>query len=83
MAVADIPKALTPFGQVENLLTREHQGTGLGLPLVNSLVAKQNGTLDIDSELNRGTTVTIVFPAERIINRAPGAKAVSKRADVA
>ena len=83
MAIADIPKALTPFGQVENLLTREHQGTGLGLPLVNSLVVEQNGTLDIDSEPNRGTTVTIVFPAERIINRATRTKAVSKRADVA
>jgi len=83
IAAADLSKALTPFGQVENLLTRKQQGTGLGLPLVNSLVQQQDGTLDIDSELTRGTTVTIVFPAERVVKRPPAKAVAPKRAGAA
>src|SRR3546814_8690280 len=30
MAAQDIPKALAPFGQVRGVLSRDHQGTGLG-----------------------------------------------------
>jgi PAS domain S-box-containing protein len=83
IAAEDISKALTPFGQVENLLTREQQGTGLGLPLVNSLVEQQDGTMTIESEPNRGTTVTIVFPAERVIDGTPAAPEVGTKAGAA
>ncbi|MEO3434117.1 ATP-binding protein [Inquilinus sp. CAU 1745] len=58
--------AMQPFGQVENSFTRRHDGTGLGLPLVNKLVAMHQGTVDIASEIGRGTTVTIRFPEERL-----------------
>ena len=37
IAAADVPKALANFGQVENVLDRYHEGTGLGLPLVASM----------------------------------------------
>jgi PAS domain S-box-containing protein len=83
IAAADISKALTPFGQVENLLTREHQGTGLGLPLVNSLVEQQDGTMTIESEPSRGTTVTIVFPAERVIDKTPVTRDLGTKAGAA
>jgi len=83
IAAEDISKALMPFGQVENLLTREHQGTGLGLPLVNSLVEQQDGTMTIDSEPNRGTTVTIVFPAARVVCETPTTTDVGTRAGAA
>ncbi len=33
IALGDIPKALTPFGQVDSRLDRKYEGTGLGLPL--------------------------------------------------
>ncbi|MGH6960277.1 MAG: PAS domain-containing sensor histidine kinase, partial [Dongiaceae bacterium] len=33
MAEDDIPRAMTPFGQIDNVLTRNQAGTGLGLPL--------------------------------------------------
>ena len=38
MAPEHVPVALTPFAQVENAYTRRYDGTGLGLPLVKSLV---------------------------------------------
>ncbi|GER03897.1 hypothetical protein JCM17846_15790 [Iodidimonas nitroreducens] len=39
MSKEDIAQALTPFGQVDGAMTRRHQGTGLGLPLVAAFVA--------------------------------------------
>ncbi|MDE1900176.1 MAG: PAS domain S-box protein [Alphaproteobacteria bacterium] len=66
IAPDDIAVALTPFGQIESALSRKHQGTGLGLPLTKALVELHGGTLDLVSELGNGTTVTLLFPAERI-----------------
>ncbi len=41
----------------------QHRGTGLGLSLVRSFVHLHGGTVTINSEVGRGTTVTCVFPA--------------------
>jgi PAS domain S-box-containing protein len=65
MAPEDIPRALQPFGQVDNSLARPHGGTGLGLPLAQRLVELHGGRLTIDSELGKGTTVTVALPPER------------------
>jgi signal transduction histidine kinase len=65
MAAEDIPRALQPFGQIDNSLARPHGGTGLGLPLAQRLVELHGGTMALDSELGKGTTVTIVLPPER------------------
>ncbi|MDH3917706.1 MAG: ATP-binding protein, partial [Rhodospirillales bacterium] len=45
----------------------EHEGTGLGLPLVEQILKLHGGSLEIESELGRGTTATIRFPAGRVI----------------
>jgi PAS domain S-box-containing protein len=65
MAADDIPRALQPFGQVDNSLSRPHGGTGLGLPLAIRLVELHGGIVTVDSELGVGTTVTFILPAER------------------
>ncbi len=66
MAPDEIPVALSRFGQVDNRLARKFEGTGLGLPLSKRLAELHGGTLTIESEQNVGTTVTVVFPAERL-----------------
>lgn len=66
MAPQDIPKALAPFEQVRGVLTREHQGTGLGLPLVKSLTELLGGHFDLASEPGRGTVATITLPLRQI-----------------
>jgi len=73
MTPEHIAIALAPFGQVDNRLARRYEGTGLGLPLVKRLVELHGGTLAIDSALGRGTTVTVLLPADHIIKRAAAA----------
>jgi signal transduction histidine kinase len=63
MDAADIPKALEPFGQISNAMTRAHEGTGLGLPLSKSLVELHGGQFSLVSAPGQGTTVMITLPS--------------------
>ncbi|MGE3622295.1 MAG: PAS domain-containing sensor histidine kinase [Bdellovibrionales bacterium] len=67
IAPEDMPVALAPFGQIESALSRKTQGTGLGLPLTKALVELHGGTLDLQSKIGAGTSVTVVLPAERVV----------------
>ena len=78
IAREDIPLALSVFGQVENDCAQ--QGTGLGLPLAKALAELHGGTLDLQSELGRGTTVTLRLPAYRIVAPALAMEAPAKDA---
>lgn len=69
IAPDDIPKALASFGQVDSELGRAHQGTGLGLPLTKSLVELHDGSFDLESEVDVGTTITVRFPNSRIVSK--------------
>ena len=70
IAREDIWKAMSPFMQVDSNLGRKFEGTGLGLSLTKALIELHGGTLAIDSEVGVGTTVTVCFPAERVIAQA-------------
>ena len=74
IADADLPRVMAPFGQADSSLARGYEGTGLGLPLTKSLVELHGGRLELESELGRGTTVTVSLPAERV-------RAANSRAD--
>ncbi|MEE8623305.1 MAG: ATP-binding protein, partial [Alphaproteobacteria bacterium] len=67
MAKEDIRRALAPFQQIDSDLDRKYEGTGLGLPLVKSLVEMHGGSLELESEVGVGTTVTVRFPADRVV----------------
>ncbi|MCR9218841.1 MAG: PAS-domain containing protein [Alphaproteobacteria bacterium] len=66
MAPKEIPIALEPFQQIDSDLSRRYQGTGLGLPLVKSLIELHGGRLEIDSAPDEGSRVTLYFPAARL-----------------
>ena len=66
IAAEDIPKVLSPFGQVDSSLAREYEGTGLGLHLTRNLVELHGGRLVIESELGRGTEISVHFPPGRV-----------------
>ncbi len=64
MAPQDLARALAPFGQVDNKLSRRYDGTGLGLPLTKKLVELMRGKFDIKSEIGLGTSITLSFPIQ-------------------
>lgn len=69
LSAKEIEKALSPFGQIDNALDRSGTGTGLGLPLSNAIIKIHGGDIEILSEKGIGTTVSIILPAFRIIDR--------------
>lgn len=62
----EIEKALSPFGQIQNELSRSNSGTGLGLTLANALIGLHEGKLDLFSQKGVGTTVMLTLPASRV-----------------
>jgi len=64
-------RVLEPFGQIEDHLTRQNEGVGLGLPTARALVKLHGGELTIHSRLGAGTTVEIRLPANRVRGSAP------------
>ncbi len=66
MTSAEIEKATSPFGQVETSLDRSGAGVGLGIPLSKAIMGIHGGRLEILSEKGIGTTLSLVFPAERV-----------------
>ncbi|MBI3706345.1 MAG: PAS domain S-box protein [Proteobacteria bacterium] len=67
IAAEDLAKLMQPFTQIENVYQRKHQGTGLGLTLVRSLVELHGGSIKIDSMPDHGTVVTVRLAAARIL----------------
>ena len=68
----DMGKIMAPFGQAESSLSRRFDGAGLGLPLARRFMDMHGGKLTISSAPGHGTTVTLHFPAARLV----GAKAI-------
>lgn len=64
IAQKDISRAMSPFGQVENIMTRKFEGTGLGLPITQKFVELMGGKFAIESVVNKGTTITVSLPLE-------------------
>ena len=58
----EIDTALRPFGQVNSGFDKQHEGTGLGLPISNELVKMHNGAMKVQSEKGVGTLVSVFLP---------------------
>jgi len=67
IAPEDIPIILDPFTQIRDNAHLSMEGTGLGLNLSKRLTELHGGRLAIESELGRGTNVTVSFPAWRTV----------------
>ncbi|MGB0682370.1 MAG: PAS domain-containing sensor histidine kinase [Magnetovibrionaceae bacterium] len=70
MTQEELVVAQSRFGQVDSSLARQHEGTGLGLPLTKALIELHDGKIVIESKKGRGTTVTITFPPSRLLFEA-------------
>jgi two-component system cell cycle sensor histidine kinase PleC len=67
IAPDNIERVLRPFEQVETSYSRRHNGSGLGLPYSKRLTELHEGNLHIESELGKGTTVTVSLPTSRLV----------------
>lgn len=65
----NIDKVFAPFVQIESAMSRNYEGTGLGLPLSKNVMELHGGGIKLDSRLGEGTTAIVEFPKERVIPR--------------
>jgi len=67
MSKEDIQIAMTPFGQSEQrALSRQYEGTGLGVPLAMRFINMHEGNIDIQSEPGIGSQITVSLPGKCI-----------------
>ena len=62
IAPEDLPHVFDRFYRADSARLRQGSGTGLGLAIVQSIMQLHGGTVSLDSELGRGTAVTLKFP---------------------
>ncbi len=77
MSESEVDTALLPFGQIHSGFDKQHEGTGLGLPISNELVKMHNGALQVQSTKGVGTIVSIFLP---IVEKATNATSVGPTA---
>jgi len=63
----DMGRLLKPFDVVDSMHARRHQGTGLGIYLSIEVMQLMGGCLRLQSQKDEGTTVTLWFPANRVV----------------
>jgi len=67
----EIPIVLSAFGQGSIAIKSAEQGTGLGLPIVQAILAKHDGQFALKSKLREGTEVIAILPAKRVLQSLP------------
>jgi len=59
---AHLRRIFRPFHQVDDRLSRQGEGAGLGLAIVSRMVAAHGGKLHVDSQAGHGTTFSVRIP---------------------
>lgn len=63
----EIPTILSQFGQGSLAHETAAEGAGLGLPIIRGLVEMHDGKFSLQSEVGRGTVVTVHMPKDRVV----------------
>lgn len=74
----EIPKVLQAFGQGSLAHETAEGGTGLGLPIVKNLIELHGGTLQLKSELRKGTEAIVTLPKPRVMAALPPLQALGQ-----
>lgn len=57
-----LPRLFEPFSKEDRKLADSYVGTGLGMPIVKSLIELMGGTITVESELGKGTRFVLEIP---------------------
>ncbi|MEM1102469.1 MAG: HAMP domain-containing sensor histidine kinase [Pseudomonadota bacterium] len=57
----DLPRVVMPFEQIDNAMSRENSGTGLGLPFAKKVTEAHGASFHIESALGAGTSIHLRF----------------------
>ena len=68
IASEHLPRLTERFYRVDQSRSRETGGTGLGLAITKHVMQRHGGELQIQSELGKGSTFNLIFPASRLSN---------------
>lgn len=66
-------KAFDRFTQADAIATRKFGGTGLGLAITRQFIELMEGSIELQSEVNVGTTMTLCIPITKAASAAPAA----------
>jgi two-component system phosphate regulon sensor histidine kinase PhoR len=58
----EVPKIFEKFYRVKSPATRQVIGTGLGLPIVKSVVEAHRGVIEVESQVGQGSTFRVLLP---------------------
>lgn len=64
-------RVFAKFFQVDSSLTRRYEGAGIGLSIAKSVVEAHGGSIELDSQLNEGSTFTVVLPRSVFVSDLP------------
>lgn len=70
IASEHLPRLTERFYRIDQSRSRETGGTGLGLAITKHVMQRHGGELQIQSELGKGSTFNLNFPASRVANHA-------------
>jgi two-component system cell cycle sensor histidine kinase PleC len=69
--VEDQERVFEVFGQARHDIATRERGTGLGLPIVRSLMRAHGGDATLESKPGEGTTIRLILPMERVLRIEP------------
>jgi PAS domain S-box-containing protein len=76
IAQDDMARLFQPFVQIDSSLSRQYNGTGLGLSLVARMVEMHGGGVSVESEVGQGSRFTVTLPCPDIVTTTGSVEAI-------
>ncbi len=80
IAPKDMERLFKPFTQIDGRLSRQYNGTGLGLALVSKLAELHRGSISVESTVGDGSRFTISLPTHQVVQPVSGGTGIDRPA---